>query len=43
MKKEIVHKKGIDLVVVPCWWSGDKERYERIMINFFLIIFLYSV
>lgn len=26
-KKELVHRKGITLVTIPCWWEGDKERY----------------
>lgn len=26
IKQYFVQKKGMTLIIVPCWWTGDAER-----------------
>jgi len=26
LKKELTHKKGITLIIVPCWWDNQLDR-----------------
>ena len=28
-KKALAAAKGLSLVIVPCWWDGQVERYSR--------------
>lgn len=30
MKKRLLYEKGIDLILIPCWWDGTLEGYENI-------------
>lgn len=36
VKRDLAEKKGITLILVPCWWDGKQERYrpaEGLVVN----------